>query len=184
MCIFIATIVPTATPEAELCAVMGEFSMGCRPCDDPALTDHLSGERAFYTTQGHCSCGTLLGQQFRVTRQSVDVRQITLDAAKKRKAGWSAAQVERWRQEREAAVQKRDAEAEAREQHFGEIARFADFVRAMTSRGVASQVGFYYREHGGNDEYAPLTRRRVRVSEMSAEDFLQMPENVLTIFAA
>ncbi|MBC8143159.1 MAG: hypothetical protein H7Y38_17165 [Armatimonadetes bacterium] len=186
MCIFISVVVPATTPETELRTVMNEFLMGCRPCDDPVLTDRLAvGERAFYTTKGHCSCGTLLASQRNpAVQQAKDAAQIATDEAKKRKAGWSETRIMRWRQEREADLDKREEQAEIRGQGYGEIARFMDFVRAILNRGIAPCVGFYHRTYGGSDKYPPFTRRIVRIASMSPNDFLRMPENVLTQFAA
>lgn len=186
MCTFIFPVAPTTAPETELRHVMEEFALGDRPCDDVSMTGNLAmSERAFYAESGWCGCGTLLGRgETNASRETEESAQLVADGAKKRKAGWSETRITRWRQEREAAVDKRKQEAEIQGHGVSEIARLMNCVRAVLERGIAPRVGLYYRTFRiKKEDYLPVARRTVKLADMSPDDFLRMPENVLTQFA-
>lgn len=180
MCTFITAVLPAAA-DADAVAVLFRthgraFIPGAMHATRAGLL--ATGERAFYTTPGHCDCGTPLG---RSTWRSGRDKAADM-AARLRRKGWSEAKIAR------AVMQH--AEADARPPRpSGEpaptsLAEWAALIDAVMASGAKSSLGLYWENTPGADDesVSPPPRMRIPRSSLDAAVLDGMAEGVIHDF--
>ena len=178
MCHFITAVLPSNAPIDELDAIARRHGRQFEALGNPSIEAQLTpDQRYFFTTRGHCDCGTALGG----LRRAVD-RAPDRDAEAQRllKKGWSKGKVAR------ALEQRHDHTARSArgtdQAGMDELASWARLIAEVLEAGVR-EFGLLLHMYRG-----PLSERiqlhgTERVDVAAAGTVLgEMREDVLYLF--
>lgn len=126
--------------------------------------------------RSECHCGTSLGSIEAPTPHVAREREI----ARKRKAGWSRARIDRWLQQKQAATTRRESD---HAQHVRSVRAddtidgWLPFVRGVLRSCVTRELGLVvtWGEYSGH----PDDEEIVRLADLSPTTLLTMRKNVV-----
>jgi hypothetical protein len=158
MCTFITAIVPKDADTTELTAIFRAHGRACRAYVNPALAAQIdAAQAAYYTTVGHCDCGTPLGEMHKAVGRAKDPEAI---ADRYRRKGWSEAKIAR------AIMQQDEADARPRDPLRGEqrqtsLSEWCALIReALTLPGLPSVGLLMHDYHDSVDDEAIVLQGR------------------------
>lgn len=175
MCQFITAILPNDADAAELAAAFHRHGRVCTAYVNATLAAQIgSAESTYYTTPGHCDCGTPLGSaaseavmDARDAGDGRDAREI--EVARLRRKGWSESKIER------ALMQRGEARSRPVSPRRGEqLQTSLDVWSALIREALASPhtayVGLLLHDYRGDinsEEIALQERQVIRVGKLS-----------------
>lgn len=171
MCFYITATLPPdfSIPEAEMIA--SQFERDWALFENPFIRKYLlPGEQYFYTTKGHCDCGTTLG-----SKNSRHRSQSSLDrhVKKFRNKGWSEAKIERWLEEKQ------------RPKPGGDTFPWKSLISSFIEKGNAEYVGILLHAYSGildNEKIEIKKIEEIDISQLSEEYLCMVEEDVLYRF--
>lgn len=176
MCIFI-TVICAGSDEDLISGILINAGRSAEVIDNPSLRKSIDeGDIQFITTNGHCDCGTILGDE----PQGISDK-FAADIKKLKRKKWSQAKIDRYVADQKKTAKKREKQREA---HGGDSAEmWADIIsKAMTSG--AQKIGLFYRMYSGlilNERFEP-TVRSVNLKEFEKIEFRLLKENEICYF--
>jgi hypothetical protein len=181
MCTFLIAIVPADAKLDRLEKELEAHRLAYRAFHDDRFQPELSpGEIAFYTTRGHCDCGTELG-----SGTSMPSDHVASEEAKRRKKGWSEAKIARWRDEQELQREKRSRRRNDDGQGEAELIRWLGFLQTILVQGISNRIVVFIQTHSlkpPNTPFSVLSRVRVRRAEMTPDFLRHMTAHTLYEF--
>jgi hypothetical protein len=139
------------------------------------------GARSFVRDGGYCDCGAGLAK---IARQ-VDAGPTERELRKLRADGWSVAKIERWKAQRAATHQKREAVAEGQHAGTRAIAEvWAELLRRTLEERVAPWVGVLTHEYRGSIANERIACTVQRLAGVTVEQLGEVEEDVVYVFAA
>jgi hypothetical protein len=198
MCYFITAILASDVDTAGIVAITAVFrahGRACQPYVNTALAVQIGdAERSYYTTIGHCDCGTPLGSAAvaaassggddDVDRKAADAHQAhAIEAARLRRKGWSEAKIAR-------ALTQRD-EAQARPRRRREeptqtsLDQWCALIRETLATSRIAFVGLLLHDYRGsiNDEDIALKGRQTfRANDLNETALAAMREDTICEF--
>jgi hypothetical protein len=184
MCHYITCTLPASADLEALSPVIKQFRMGFTAQENAKVQAQLPpGERYLLGTGNYCDCGTALGcmhQDIEDTERAEE--RLERQVRKLMKKGWSKAKIERWKDQKSAALSARqDKSTEA----TPDAQTWLDFIRALLSSGHANRVGVLLHWYSGN-----VTTENIRlagtveqnITDVSADDLMRIEENVWYVF--
>jgi hypothetical protein len=138
------------------------------------------GDVAFYTTVGHCDCGTELGRgQQRVTTK------YAREEAKRQRLGWSEAKIARWRAEQQMQHEKQNRRRNDEGQGEGELLRWLNLLQTVLTEGISDRIDVFIQTHSLKPPDTPFTvfsRMRVHLAEITPDFLRHMRQHTLYEF--
>ena len=182
MCHFITATLPKAAPREALDALARTFGRQFQPMSSPHVTAQLPEQLAyFFTTLGHCDCGTVMGSARQAAERAPD---WDAEAAKLLRRGWSRAKVER-------SLEQRQAQAALRQEASEEAARsnpesLEGFVTGVLQSGLTPELGLLLHSYHGplDDQFKIVRHEQVPAGASLAEVLPAAEEDVLYVFRA
>jgi hypothetical protein len=179
MCHYITAVLPKSAPHEQLDAIARRHGRQFQPLSTPSITSQIEpDERYFFTTLGHCDCGTPLGA---LARPGGEPDWPAQEQRLLRK-GWSKARAARsisQKQEdyRAAAESSADAGVTA-------TSSWLAFIDAVLDSGKTTHLGLLLHMYSGALEarIALEGRETVRSGALTAETLGHMREDVLYVF--
>ena len=177
MCIFI-TLIAKACDKEIVSDVLMQVGRRAELVDNPSLRKVIgSDEIQLLTTNGHCDCGTVLGDG------PVDETQdkFATKISKLRRKKWSQAKIDKYIQNRKKAENKKAASRIEQAPDSAEIWEF--IIKEVRDKG-ASPIGLFYRMYRGfvEDEVFEPSIRRTKNLPGNAQEFRSMKENEVSFF--
>lgn len=184
MCHFITATLPRGADADAAAAIARRHGRVWVPCENPHVISQLgTGEGYFFTTSGHCDCGTAVGS---LARPQLPRRKPEKQVPKLRRKGWSEAKIQRWLDEKHGTEKRRAAEAEARVGNPPfEAEMWVSLLRDLLAELVVDHVGLLLHMYCGGLETEPihlLRSRSVEPPELTVDLLLQAEEDVLYRF--
>lgn len=175
MCQFITAILPNDADAAELTATFRRHGRVCIAYVNATLAAQIGrAESSYYTTPGHCDCGTLLGStaieaaaDSRDGGGARDDREI--EVARLRRKGWSESKIERALMQRGEA-RSRPVSPRRSEQLQTSLGVWCALIREALTSPHTAYIGLLLHDYRGgiNDEEIALHDRQViRVGSLS-----------------
>ncbi len=171
MCHFIKLVLPAQADVQALRDIVKRHGRVLEPISEARVDRELpAGDRAYLTTS-RCDCGTGLVNRA-ANRREHDERR---DLARLRRSGWSEAKIQRWREQRGEAVNRKvEAKAKSREHEAEEWrALVSDLLDAKVER-----VGLLVHWVTDDIRRGPILPR----ASVNAETIANLEENVVYTF--
>lgn len=180
MCHYVTAVLPRSADHARLDAIARDHGRCLERLPNPRVEAQIGpDEQYFFTTVGHCDCGTPLGAFARRHRDAPDWPALEQRLLRK---GWSKAKVAR------SIAQKQEdhrAESEVSEaDHRRRLSDWMDFIGAVLGPGKASHVGLLLHMYSGsiNAGFELEGRQDIRMADLTAKVLANMKEDVLHVF--
>jgi hypothetical protein len=179
MCHFVTAILPSTAPQSELDAVARKYGRQLRPLASPSMERQLRpDQRYFFTTVGHCDCGTVLGSYHQRALQAPD---WAVEEQRLLKRGWSKAKVAR------ALAQKRERSASsdevAEEASTEELASWTRLIAEILQSGTRELGLLLHSYRGPLDEEIQLKgTEQIAIGDAAGDMLRKMREDVLYVF--
>jgi hypothetical protein len=180
MCDFITAVLPSKSRVEELSQIFAAHQRTLKPLENASIQRQLRpGETYFYTTRGHCDCGTVLGslESYGTSRSRAEqVRER--EVRKRRQQGWGDAKIESWLRQR---VKSEDRGAARRLEN---LAAWTGLLEAVRGSGAAPYVGLLIHQYDGplSGEVQLRSREHVRIADVTGEFLTAMERDVLYEF--
>ena len=171
MCHYITATLPSNVPSSEAEAIASQFERDWALLKNPHVQKYLlSGEQYFFTTRGHCDCGTTLG-----SKNSLHTNQNSIDrhVKKFRRKGWSQSRIDRWLGEK------------SKPKPGGDTFNWKSLISSLIEKGNAEFVGVLLHVYTGylEDEKVEIEKiEEVGFSKLSEEYLCKIEEDVLYRF--
>lgn len=132
--------------------------------ENPSVSSILrEGEYQYFTTKGHCDCGTVLANEDADTPDRVAERSSVLTKQKLRlkRKGWSQAKISRWLDEKQGAQERRKNDPQ------DSFELWANLVAEIAGEADVKSVGILVHHYSGllTEEIFEANRTEVRFSE-------------------
>ena len=178
MCHFITTTLPAGLPSEAVETIARNHGRNWLAMSNKYVARYLDeGEQYFYTTQGHCDCGTSLGSS-RVGEK--DESKLSKQLEKLRREGWSETKIERWLNDKEKARLNRPKTGD-------DAAIWVALIGEVLGSTDAKYVGLLLHFYSGdlNDEQIAISRvEDVPLLELTEDRLGAIREDVLYRFHA
>lgn len=180
MCHFITAVLPVGAAHAEIDRLARGYGRQFQSLDNLSIESWLeSDERYFFTTLGHCDCGTPLGSHDRQMAQALD---WTAEERRLLKKGWSRAKVARSLEQKREHLDSdtgKNARANAKA-----MASWVDLIEAVLDSGLTQYLGLLIHFYDGplDEQIELIGRVDVSRGEAQAEYLAGMKEDTLYIF--
>ena len=178
MCHFVTAVLPARVNHALLAEIAVRHGRALKPLKSPSIEGQLkTGERYFLTNRVHCDCGTALGALGR-TESELESRKSAIDdeEQKLRRKGWSAAKINRWKEQKSRHL--------ARPKDAADTTDWQALLTEMCQSGQTPYVGLLLHWYDGPIEGRVELRGResVKVKNLGSETLSRMHEDVLYEF--
>lgn len=171
MCHYITATLPHGFSILETEAIASQFERDWEPLNNPYIHKFLSsGEQYFYTTRGHCDCGTTLG-----SKNSLHNNQSSIDrhVKKFKRKGWSESRIDRWLEEK------------LKPKPGGDTFSWKSLISSLIEKGNAEYVGILLHAYSGSLENEKIEIERIEevgFANLSEEYLCKVEEDVLYRF--
>jgi hypothetical protein len=182
MCHFISAVLPASADLPLLEQIASAHGRRLQPLNNPSVRALLKpGEGYFLTTQGHCDCGTSLGEVARAESQLPKLQNaVDTKEQKLRRKGWTAAKVARWREQKVQHLQS------PRDSVSDEITRWLSLLKQILTFGGSPYIGLLLHWYDGQvEDDIEISERQAVPFKLLGPEFLgRLKEDVLYDFRA
>ena len=173
MCHFITTTLPASLPSEAVETIARKHGRNWLSMSNKYVARYLDdGEQYFFTTRGHCDCGTSLGSSIVAEK---DESKQSKQLEKLRRKGWSETKIDRWLKDKEKArSNRREPENDA--------AIWVALIGEILESTDAKYVGLLLHFYSGDldDEQIVVSRvEDVPLLELSEDRLRSINEDVL-----
>ena len=172
MCIFI-TLIAKRSDKDLISNILINAGRRAEVIDNPSLRKSIGEDDIqLVTTNGHCDCGTVLGDE----PQNVSDK-FAPDIKKLKRKKWSQAKIDRYIEDQKKKVKKLEASGS------DSLELWADIISMALTSG-AQHVGLFYRMYSGlmeTETFEPTTRN-VNFKVFENTEFRQLRENEVCYF--
>lgn len=178
MCHFITATLPAGLSSEAVETIARNHGRNWLSASNKYVARHLDdGEQYFYTTRGHCDCGTSLGSS---RAGDKDESKLAKQLKKLRRKGWSEAKIDRWLKDKEKARSNRP-------EPENDAAIWVALIDNVLGSTDAKYVGLLLHFYSGdlNDEQIAISHvETVPRSELTEDRLRAIHEDVLYRFHA
>jgi hypothetical protein len=185
MCHFITATLPRGVKPELVAPIFESHKLGFQVLSNPHIAEQLDpGDSYVLTTRGHCDCGTVLGSLNQ--RTGGPGANLEREVERFRKHGWSEAKIQRWREQKDQARERRLREEEAHGQANAPLAdQWVRFITALLESGRTPRAGILlhlYRRNIESERIRVSQKERVELVRLTPQMLMEMREDVLYEF--
>ena len=187
MCHYITITLAGAYDLEKVNTLAKPFSIRLVQVDNRSVTKFMEPDEGyFYTTTGHCDCGTDLCARQKETERAKGVyEQFVRKEKKYRQKGWSEAKIERWRVQQEDMIRRQHGGKPKKPAPGRDCIRYTDFFNTLFEQTNVQKAGFLLHFYGGgiSTEKIELQGRvTFRRNQLTPRTLFSADEDTLNIF--